>query len=408
MKVLYLLPEILFGTPNARQTRATRLLPALDKLVDLTVISFGRVEDTAPAVTKRVHAPLESSRANLARATFSKRPRVFSRYSSRAARDIFRREVERFEPDIVHFDSFGTLALLPEAKRLSARHGFHIVVHTHDSITLSSRRRTESLRASLRKLDFWLQSRKIERVERTLYPLASLSLVDSEEDAAFLRSASSASNVQVLSLGYDEDVFRPGGSHADIRKPAIVFSGSMRSMQSLDAAQYLVRDIMPQVWRQVPDAVVYLVGAGAGEQLDMLARERPGQVIITGFVEDLAAYLRAATIYVSPLRLGSGMRTRVVEAAACGCAIVSSPEGIHGLTVDGDHMPWRIASDSQSFASEIVRLLTNDKERIELGRTARSAVENRYSWSRIAERLLAYYERLASRATPHGTRVGEP
>src|SRR5688572_6998873 len=323
-RILYVLPEVTYDSPNARRTRAEQLLPALAEHVDVTLLFFGSPAGQAPGV-KRIEyaAPATGPRAR-AKGTLSLAPRIFARYDTRAAAAKLAEVIDLVKPHIIHLDSLGTAPLLRHALNIVNGGNTKIVLHTHASITLSGARRAQSVKISPRKLDLWIQMLKIRRVERDLYPRAALCLVDSPEDAAYLRSLNPATNVGVLPLGFNGEVFRPEGPRAPLAQPSVVFSGSMRSMQSVDAAAYLIREIMPAVWNAVPDAVVYLVGAGADDRILELQRGNESKVVVTGFVDDLASYLRAATVYVSPLRLGSGMRTRVVEAAAAGCAIVST------------------------------------------------------------------------------------
>jgi polysaccharide biosynthesis protein PslH len=392
-RVLYVLPEVTYDSPNARRTRAEQLLPALAEHVDLTLLFFGSPMGQAPNVRRIEYAPPATGVGARAKGTLSLAPRIFSRYDTHAAVSKLAAVIGEVKPHIIHLDSLGTVALLRHTLRLVDGGKTKVVLHTHDSITLSGARRAQSVRMSPRKLDLWIQMLKIRRVERDLYPRAALALVDSPEDAAYLRSLNPATNVGVLPLGFNGDVFRPEGERAPLSQPAVVFSGSMRSMQSVDAAAYLIRDIMPAVWKAVPEAVVYLVGAGADERIFELQRGNESRVVVTGFVDDLASYLRAATVYVSPLRLGSGMRTRVVEAAATGCAIVSSPEGVQGVSVAGT-LPWRIASEANSFAAGITSFLQNPAERDEFALRARAAVVERYSWNSVARNLAAEYDKL--------------
>ena len=392
-RVLYVLPEVTYDSPNARRTRAEQLLPALAEHVDLTLLFFGSPAGQAPGVKRIEYAtPATGPRAR-AKGTLSFAPRIFARYDTRAGAAKLAAVIDRVKPHIIHLDSLGTAALLRHALNTVNGGNTKVVLHTHDSITLSGARRAQSVKISPRKLDLWVQMLKIRRVERDLYPRAALCLVDSPEDAAYLRSLNPATNVGVLPLGFNGEVFKPEGPRAPLSQPSVVFSGSMRSMQSVDAAAYLLREIMPAVWKAVPDAVVYLVGAGADERILELQRGNESKVVVTGFVDDLASYLRAATVYVSPLRLGSGMRTRVVEAAATGCAIVSTSEGVQGVSVDGA-LPWRIAHDAKAFATGIISFLQNPAERDDFAQRARSAVEQRYSWNSVARNLAAEYDKL--------------
>ncbi|MGH8273555.1 MAG: glycosyltransferase family 4 protein [Gammaproteobacteria bacterium] len=399
MRVVYVLPETSRKSPNACTARASYLLPALESSVELAVFAFGEADASQLSAHMISHVPCRHNPVRLLWASiFSILPRVFARYKSKRIASEFRKICMEFQPDIVHFDSLSTLALFTLAQGLSRELDFSIVVHPHDSITRLTMRRMRSEKSLVRKLDLWLQMIKIKRIERRYYREADLCLVDSSEDAAYLRKLNPHSRVEVLPLGFNEDIFSPDGFRESLRHPAIVFSGSMRSSQSVDGARYLVSEIMPVVWRNYPAAVVYLVGAGPGEHLFDLQREQTGRVVVTGFVESVAAYLRSADVYVSPLRLGSGMRTRVIEAAACGCAIVSSRAGIVGLDIGNEKAPWLIAENAADFGASVLAVLADKNLRDDLGEQARQLSEQKYTWRMVASALTDYYVKVAPQA----------
>ena len=192
------------------------------------------------------------------------------------------------------------------------------------------------------------------------------------------------------STWFDEAVYSPGGERPEHLAPAIVFSGSMDSLQSIDASLQLIRRIMPIVWRSRPDAQLHLVGSNPPAELEELASQ-DSRIVLTGFVDDLAAYLRSADVYVCPLAMGSGMRTRLVEALATGCAAVASENACRGLDRPAGGSPWRQAETPEEFAEITLALLADPASAEELGARAARYAGERYSWSATIDALLAEY-----------------
>ena len=78
-------------------------------------------------------------------------------------------------------------------------------------------------------------------------------------------------------------------------------------------------------------------------------------VTATGLVDDTRPYLQAATVFVCPLRSGSGTRFKLMEALACGLPVVSTSVGCEGLNaVDGQHM--LVADTPEAFANAVQRM----------------------------------------------------
>src|SRR2546422_10461962 len=94
-------------------------------------------------------------------------------------------------------------------------------------------------------------------------------------------------------------------------------------------------------------------------------------VIVTGPVPDVTPYLDRTAIVVVPLRLGGGMRVKVLEALAAGKAMIASPLAVEGLAVvDGEHAV--LAETDQQFCDAIVQLLADPARRAALAGSARA------------------------------------
>ena len=178
--------------------------------------------------------------------------------------------------------------------------------------------------------------------------------------------------------------------------PRLVFIGNFMHPPNVDAAMRLVDRIFPAVRARLPGSMLRIVGAHPPAEL--LARARDG-VEVTGRVPDVAPWLNAAALVVVPLRLGGGMRVKVVEALAYGKAVVASPRALEGLNVT-DGVEVAVADSDDQFVSRILSLLESPDARGALARKAREwAVANLG-----AERWVAEYEALYDQLRPAARR----
>jgi glycosyltransferase involved in cell wall biosynthesis len=112
--------------------------------------------------------------------------------------------------------------------------------------------------------------------------------------------------------------------------------------------------------------------------------------IVTGTVPDLRGYLWRAAVYVCPLRIGVGIKNRLLEAMAAGCPIVSTSVGVEGMDVaDGEHV--LVADSPEAIASAVLRLLADRPLARRLGDAARERAVSRYSWETMAQRIEDLY-----------------
>lgn len=390
MKVLYIAPEFPNNNENATQVRASQLLVKLAKHVELHVLGFSQDIDGEASIPGLSIKTMPPDKPGLF-SVFSSKPRAFYRYAFPESIALFTEMLYQVQPDIVHFDSIATFGLYEVLLGLDLEYSPTIILHPHDAMSRLYASHVDIEDNFLRRVYLRSQLKKIKNVEINMYPKADLCFVDSLDDAELLRSMSGNTHTKVLPLGFDDTVYFPDGSIESVNHPCIVFSGAMGGMQSADAALQLCTKIMPLVWSDKLDVHVYLVGSNPGKELlELQADER---IHVTGFVADLAAYLRAADVYACPIRAGSGMRTRILEALACGCPMVAKPAVMQGLsTLDGDH-PWIEADSADEFAQEILQLLES-RNCEDIGIRAAEFVNSLFSWSGMANQIIESYNKI--------------
>ena len=142
---------------------------------------------------------------------------------------------------------------------------------------------------------------------------------------------------------------------------------------------------------RVPEAKLWLVGNAPPASLAALAGEH---VTVTGRVPDVRPYLARAAVFVSPLRLGAGIKNKLLEALAMGCPVVATPLSVDGIDVaDGREA---LIGDGDALVEATVRALQDADLRRALSENGRALVEARYSWMRVAELYETLYAAIQS------------
>ncbi len=111
-------------------------------------------------------------------------------------------------------------------------------------------------------------------------------------------------------------------------RSGVLFVGGFEHPPNVDAATYLVREVMPLVWAVKADVKVTIVGSHAPREVEALATSR---VDVRGWVAELEPLLDAARALVAPVRFGAGMKGKVTQGLAAGLPIVTTPVGAEGL-----------------------------------------------------------------------------
>jgi sugar transferase (PEP-CTERM/EpsH1 system associated) len=216
------------------------------------------------------------------------------------------------------------------------------------------------------------EAARLARAEAALVARGGPCLVVSGRERAVLGDAA---NVRVVPNGVDTAAFPYSG---DGRPPArLVFAGNLGYFPNVDAAVWLARDVLPRVRAAVPAAELRLVGARPARRVQALAA-LPG-VSLAAAVPAMAPELAAASLAVIPLRAGSGLQNKVLEALATGTPVVTTPRATDGLDVrPGEHV--LVAEDAAGLADAAIALLRDPGRAQALARAGRALVERRYRW----------------------------
>jgi glycosyltransferase involved in cell wall biosynthesis len=224
------------------------------------------------------------------------------------------------------------------------------------------------------------------RFEKRMFEEVGAVTYNSSSDIAYIRRRHPDAPITRVIDGCDFDYFSP--EHvADVeeRSDELVFTGAMSYPPNLDAARHLVEDVMPQIWKRHPSARALLIGPDPEGRLQ---RFHDGhQVIVTGFVDDVRPYLKRATIVVSPLRYGAGMKNKLQAGLAMGKAMVASTVTCEGFDELEPGRHALVADDPDEFASAVCALLEDPERRARMGRAGQELIRRYYKWDVAVEAL---------------------
>jgi glycosyltransferase involved in cell wall biosynthesis len=229
------------------------------------------------------------------------------------------------------------------------------------------------------------EDRSWSRYRAAVLPLVDAAVAFTRRDEEVLRQLAPLTRLARIPIGADmpDDPVDPVGKEP----PTLLFVGSYDHPPNVDAARRLVTDILPRIRKHHSDFVLNLVGERPPADL-----ARPG-VVLAGRVEDVRPYLDEAAVVAAPLRLGGGMRVKVLEALAAGKAIVASRLAVDGIeVVDGEQLV--IADNDTEFAEAVLSLLADPQRRAALGARARSWALENLGWEKVARAYDALYASL--------------
>ena len=172
------------------------------------------------------------------------------------------------------------------------------------------------------------------------------------------------------------------------QQDTLLFTGNYTHAPNVDAALWLGMEFMPRLRAVRSGIKLWLVGIYPPHEVKALACD---DILVTGPVPDIEPYFARAALVVAPLHIGGGMRMKVLQAMALGKAVLTTSRGADGLTLNGHQPPLVTADDPTAFSAAILRLLSDEFTRHQLGMNAHSYVADNFSSHAYANRIEVIY-----------------
>lgn len=208
------------------------------------------------------------------------------------------------------------------------------------------------------------------------------------KDKDSLKKYSNRLNISVIPTCVDTSYFKPSTPHNNLER--VVFVGALSAIFNSDAMLYFCREIFPLILEKVPDVHLYIVGLNPPQEIFDLVNKN---VTVTGTVDDVRPYVWDASVFVAPLRFGSGIKGKILEAMALGKPVITTSVGAQGLSVISDeHLI--IEDNPQKFATKTIELLSNKLLQQKLIKNGLKLVNEKYTWDKIIPELNKIFHEL--------------
>jgi glycosyltransferase involved in cell wall biosynthesis len=250
-----------------------------------------------------------------------------------------------------------------------------------------------------RKLAFWVDYLMCKRYETRIYAEFDGVMLVSDADADYVleNRQLNKSGVFLLPLAVDTDYFVPRERNTKSGH-SLVFVGNMFNYINEDAILWFFREVWSGLKQQLPKLKLYVVGNDPSNRVRALAA-KDSNVVVTGFLEDIRPPIWDASLFVSPLRMGTGVKNRILQAMAMGKAIIASPLTVEGIAVT-DGVQVLVAENAGEWLTRCLSLLQNGGERERLGRRARKYVEENHSLKAKTSRFLEIVKQITLSRDP--------
>lgn len=411
MKILFLTPQLPYPPRQGTQIRNYHLIRAAGAVHEVDLLSFARPGETLESagplreMCGRIHlvpAPVRAGAERLRVLLTSVDPDMAHRLRSEGFSATLRQVLTQSTYDVVQVEGIELARYVPQIRAIAPK--AKIVFDDHNAEYLLQAR---AAAVDARHPPTWpkavysaIQWQKLRRHESQVCREVDAVLAVSEDDAEALNRLGATAPVTVVPNGVDTAYYCLDRSSA-VESATMLFTGTMDFRPNVDAVRWFASRVLPSIATQHPGARFEIVGRSPSPAVQTLAMNNPS-VVVTGSVEDVRPYMSRATAFVIPMRMGGGVRLKILEALAAGVPVVSTGMGAEGTGLT-DGRELLIADIPREFAGATLRLIEDAALRQRVAAAGREAVVQRFEWNRIGPRLLQVYERLKEDKMDEGT-----
>lgn len=289
----------------------------------------------------------------------------------------------------VHLEDFGSTPLL---------------VDLIDSLSLNFSLRAAVDRVWLRPL-LKMEARLLALGERKLAERASGVILVCERDRQALVNRlppELAAKVSVVRLAVRERKVEPPEERERLwregdKGPVLAITGNLGYFVNVDAVTWWLREVWPSLRRVRPDIRVVVAGERPAASIRQEIR-RAGVTLIES-PRDMRSIIAQATLSLAPMRCGSGVPIKVLEAWSVGVPVVATPWAVAGTSGRQGEDFRLVGTHPIEWVHAIEELLSDPIARQRLAESGRRRLESDYSREAVRQQILRVVESLAPAET---------
>ncbi len=273
-------------------------------------------------------------------------------------------------------------------------HRLACVLFEHDIYFQSIARGLEFMRNPVEKIKARWEYLRAIRYELAMLPRCDRIQVCTRENREYLESFLPRIASRI------DDGMRAGIAVRDYhysRSPRVPFTmlflGSFRHVPNQVALDWFTREVLPRIVSRCPQAKLLVAGS---DPLPRHAYHDPlGAIELLGFVDDIRPLFATASVFVCPIRSGSGVRVKLLEAFAAGIPVVSTRVGAEGLAREDGAFCY-LSDGAEQFADRVIEVFEHPERGAEMAARARAEVETNWDMAVITRRLAESYTTVLS------------
>ena len=301
---------------------------------------------------------------NIIKAFFKGLPLQCGYFYNKKAHKKIQGIISKHKPDML----FGQLLRVAEYLRNEKTPK---TIDYQDVFSMGMKRRSE-VAPFFMKPFFNMEYRRLKRYERNIFDDFNVKTIISEQDRNFI-DHENKDEILIVPNGVDHEYYSPQEQE---KKYDIVFTGNMAYAPNINAVEYLAHNILPLVWRELPNVKMYIAGATPDPRVKKAASDR---VIISGWLDDMRDAYAQSRIFIAPMRIGTGLQNKLLEAMSMKLPCITTSLANNPLGAEADK-EILVGNNEYELADHIITLLTDKEKANSIAQNGYDFVHRVYDW----------------------------
>lgn len=273
--------------------------------------------------------------------------------------------IQSIQPDML-FGQFVRVAPYLEQEEIKK------TLDYQDVLSYGMKRRMDKVSWFKRPI-FNMEYRRLQRYEHHVFDKFDIKTIICDSDRQLI-DHEKRQEILIVPNGVDFEHFSP---YETTKKYDIIFSGNMAYPPNVDAVDFLAKEIMPLVWKQIPTAKLCIAGATPAPSVKNAANEN---ITVTGWVDDMRDMYAQSKIFIAPMRMGTGLQNKLLEAMSMNlpCITTNLANGSLQATPNTEIL---VGNTANELANHIISLLSNNDTATTIANNGNKFVHSNYEWN---------------------------
>ncbi len=311
---------------------------------------------------------------------FSLVPYNVWKYHSRKMEKVILEKLHKTQYDIVFIENLHLGFLVESIKR---NFSVPVILRQHNLEMKIMKRYYESESNFILKRFAKIQYNKFLRYEPQICAKFDKVIMITEKDEEEILKLNSAIKATVIPAGVEKKSLEFPISEKE--RFSLFHIGRLDWFPNIDALKYFINEILPELIKKESKIKFYIYGGKLPDDF-IIPGNIKSHIIQKGFVKDLWSEIADKELAVVPLRIGSGMRLKIIELLAAGHNIISTSIGSEGISVEnGKHL--LIADGNENLVNTVIDFFEGKFDNKLMIENGRKLIEENYVWEKITEKF---------------------